>query len=242
MKNLATMFAVPATLASMLVGCINDESFVDDGGHLAKYASDPYGPVPSFRPSTCQDIADRVAGAQDGEYTLYIQNEPTYRWKAYCADMATTPVEYLTVAHGVGLNTSSYASGGKSVVTSWEKLRVNPRSLAVDLGDTRFATSSGTVVHNGTTLTQMPYGVAMSCSGTPATANINLSDTRFRLEQPLSQFGTTVKQTYDFSADRQNLNVTVTGDCGWVAQRGAVDPISDKEQFELRLAFFLPAP
>jgi hypothetical protein len=245
MKTITTTFTVCSTLATLLVGCVSDdpqEPTATDGGHLAKYAADPYGPAPAFRPSTCQEIKDVVTDAKDGEYTLYIQNQPTYRWKAYCADMQSAPTEYLSIAKGDGINTSMYASSGKQVTTAFEKVRIHPKTLAIDLGDTTFAASNGVAVHNGTTLTMMPYGIAMSCAGAPATANINLRGTPFRLEGALPQFGTGVSEKYDFAADRQNLNVTVTGDCGWVAQRAQVDPTSDATQFELRLAFFLPAP
>lgn len=245
MKTMTTTFTVSSILATLLVGCVSDdpqrEPTADEGGHLAKYAADPYGPAPAFRPSTCKDIKDVVTDAKDGEYTLYIHNEPTYRWKVYCADMQNQPTEYLSVPHGAGINTSMYARSGHQVTSAFEKLRIDPQSLAIDLGDTTFATSNGVAVHNGTTLTMAPYGIAMSCDGAPATANINLRGTPFRLEGALPQFGTGVKQQYDFPTDRQSLDVTVTGDCGWVAQRSQVDPTSDAPQFELRLAFFLPA-
>ena len=245
MTTITTTFTVTSIAATLLVGCISDDAqpdpSVDEGGHLAKYAADPYGPAPAFRPSSCQEIKDVVTDAKDGEYTLYIHNEPTYRWKVFCAGMASTPAEYLSVANGAGINTSMFARSGKQVTTAFEKLRINPESLAIDLGDTTYATSNGVATYNGTTLTMAPYGIAMSCDGAPATANINLRGTPFRLEGALPQFGTSVKQQYDFAADRQNLSVTVTGDCGWVAQRSQVNPTSDSAQFELRLAFFLPA-
>jgi hypothetical protein len=246
MKTLATSIALPSILATLLVGCVSDDNTdpelpaVDKGGHLPEYASDPYGPVPSFRPSKCQDVADYLPDAADGEYTLYFNNQPTYRWKAYCANMHTKPAEYLTLMQGDGLNTSMYASGSKQVATKYEKVRIHPETLAIDLADTTFAASSGMVVHSGTTLTMMPYGIAMSCTDTPATMNINLRGTQFRLESALQQFGTGVKSTFDLSSDRQSLTTTVTGNCGWVAQYGHVKPTSDVEQFELRLSLFLP--
>jgi hypothetical protein len=248
MKTLAATIALPSLLATMLVGCVSDDDntdpelpAVDKGGHLPEYASDPYGPVPSFRPSKCQDIADYIADAKDGEFTLYFHNEPTYRWKAYCANMQTKPTEYLSLIKGDGINTSMYSNGSKQVMTAYEKVRIHPESLAIDLGDTTFAASTGMAVHNGTTLTMMPFGIAMSCSAAPATMNINLHGTQFRLESALQQFGTGVKQTFDLSPDRQALTTTVSGNCGWVAQRGEVKPTSDAEQFELRLSLFLPA-
>jgi hypothetical protein len=247
MKTLAATIALPSLLATMLVGCVADDDTttpelpaVDKGGHLPEYASDPYGLVPTFRPSKCQDIKDYVADAKDGEFTLYYHNEPTARWKVYCANMQSQPTEYLSLSKGDGLNTSTFSDGSKQVTTTYEKVRIHPESLSVDLGDTTFAVSSGMAMHSGTTITMMPFGIAMSCNAAPATMNINLRGTQFRLESALQQFGTSVKQMFDLSSDRQVLTTTVTGNCGWVAQRGEVKPTSDVEQFELRLSLFLP--
>src|SRR5262245_21147364 len=110
MKTFITSIAVPSILASLAAGCVDDPALPDQG-YLPQFASDPYGPAPSFRPSSCDEIATYFGGVTDGEYTLYIHNEPTYRWKAYCADMAGTPTEYLTLPNaGNGLNQSMFAS------------------------------------------------------------------------------------------------------------------------------------
>jgi hypothetical protein len=240
MKTLAASLALPSMFA--IVGCIDAPAPTpDEGGHLAKYASDPYGPAPSFRPSSCGEIAAFVGGATDGEYTLYIHNEPTYRWKVYCADMAGTPREYLSLANrGDGFNTSMFASAHGNVVTEYQKLRVDPETLVVDIGDRTFATSTGSAAHDGKTITAMPFGVAMGCDAT-ATANINTRGTPFRIEGSLRDQGTNVDAVSNLPQDRQAFDVTVGGDCGWVAPTTTADPTSTKSQYVLSLAFFLPA-
>jgi plastocyanin len=232
-----TMLAFASLLASFSAAGCTDTPTNEMDGYLAKYASDPFGPAPLFRPSTCQEIADYVPGLTDGEYTLYVQNEATPRWKAYCANMQSTPTEYLSLVHDAGMNTSSYVSANGRITTAYEKVRIDPASLTIDIGDTTFATSTGTATHNGTTLTSMPYGIAMGC-GAEATMNINLRGTQFRLESALAQYGTDVKPTATLSNDRKLLDMTATGTCGWVAQDIYVNPTSEAEQFRLRLSLF----
>jgi hypothetical protein len=72
---------------------------------------DPAAPLPA----TCADIALPT----DGEYTLYVGGDKGKPWTAYCADMATTPVEYLPLAMVLGdHNVSQYTAGGASPGTS----------------------------------------------------------------------------------------------------------------------------
>lgn len=241
MKNLATSLAVSSLLTSLLVGCASDPEGPtnDEGGHLAKYASDPFGPAPKFRPRTCQDIVDYVPDIKDGEYTLYINSEATLRWKVYCADMHGTPREYLPLEQvGSGANTSMYSTGtGTDVVTEYQRVRIDPNTLIVDIGDMTFATSTGSLLYKSTTVTSMPFGVAMTCGGVAA-ANLNLRGTAFRLDSAFPSFGTNTMPTSTLAADRKALDMTVKGDCGWMAPTKDTNPTSDAEQFVLRLAFF----
>ena len=240
MTKLITAIALPSLLATLAVGCVDDNDSdmpsETSGGHLAKYAADPFGAVPTFRPSTCQDIVDYVPTAKDGEYTLYIHNEPTYRWLVYCANMQQgTPAEYLTLQYGE--NSSTFASASGQVTTQYDKVRINPQSLSVDIGDKTFAVSTGSAMHNGVKLTSMPYGVAMSC-GVVAKANINLRGTPFRLERQLPWFGTYSAPTNELSTDRKVNDMTMNGDCGWFAATELTKPTSTDSQYKLNLAFF----
>ena len=130
-----------------------------------------------------------------------------------------------------------YASSTKTVVTSYQRVRIDPESFTIDIGDATFATSNGSVVHDGTTVVSMPYGVAMGC-GASATANINLRGTSFRLEGAFPTLGINATATMNLSTDRKVLDMTVTGSCGYTAQAPWTNPVSDGEQLALRLAYF----
>ena len=223
-RNIAVASSVLGSLlASLLVGCVADDAVGTTGApQTTTSAPAPSGPqpTPAFAPASCADIAKAHAGSKDGDYALYIAPDATtsYSWTAYCADMQTaSPREYLSLANGA--NTSMFASGAAQVVTVYEKIRIDPASFAVDLGDTTFASSTGSAVANGSTITSMPYGVAMSCGGAAATMNIDLHGTPFRLEQPFSRFGTDAQGTVTLSTDRKSLSQSVTGNCAWVAPK-----------------------
>jgi hypothetical protein len=242
------MTKIAATLALsslyVLVGCVGEADdpalpAVDRGGHLPEYADDPFGPVPSFRPRTCQDIVDYIPSIGDGEYTLYIDQDPTLRWKVYCADMQSSPREYLTLPYaGDGLNMAMFApASGGEVVTSYDKIRIEAGTGIIDIGDTTFAVSTGSAVHDRVTLTSMPYGVAMSCGAT-AKMNINLRGTPYRLETSFSFYGTKPETTTVFASDRKALDMTAKGTCAWVAPTERTNPTSADSQPVLRLAYF----
>lgn len=242
MKNLATALAVPSLLATALVGCISDDTAaptIDDGaGHEPAFAADPYSPAPAFRPGSCQEIADNVPGAADGDFTLYINDDATLRWKVYCHDMQGSPREYLSLETGDGANASMLAAAsGATVATSYQRVRIHPDSFTVDIGDATFATSTGAATHDGKPVTAMPFGVAMSC-GTAASMNMNLRGTAFRLELPFPFMGTSTTATTELSTDRKVLAMTVKGDCGWTAPTTFAKPVGGASQPVLRLSYF----
>jgi hypothetical protein len=251
MNKLAAL-AATSLLATLTIGCVTgtDESPADD------FVTDVPNPttnnVPdapaSFRPKTCQEIADASKSAVDGEYNLYIQGQPNLRWRAYCADLQTAPREYLTLATGNGKNTAMYAAGGVSpgtnVITQYTRVRINPTSLAIDIGDTTFATSVGSVNHAGKlAITDAPFGVAYTCGMGMASANVDLSGTPFHADDAFKAIGTGAVATYQVSADHKSVSYTVEGsgtECGFVSPEQphpTLDPIADTDRFVLRLAF-----
>jgi hypothetical protein len=252
MKNGRTMtnflsLAATSLLASLAVGCVTETGTdaplpADDA--VPPVWEDTGAPVPSFRPATCQEIVDRTADAADGEYVLFIHGQADLRWKAFCADMQTAPREYLTLERGAGKNTAMYAAGGvstgTSVVTIYERVRVDPKSLAIDIGDTTFARSTGSLKHKGgIEVTDAPFGVAYVCSGT-ATANIDLTGTPFHPEDPFKKIGN-VTAKYSVSTDTKAITTTVDGtDCGYTSPEAPLpnlDPIDDTDHFVLRLSY-----
>jgi hypothetical protein len=198
MNTLASSLAL-CTFASLVVGCISDDS------------------EPSF-PSSCAEIAAADASAVDGDYTLFIQNDPGLEWNAYCADMTSDPREFLTLEAS---NTSMYAAGtisvGTSVVTEFERVRIDPITLMVDVADQTFATSTGSLSHKGGAMvTSVPFAVAMTCGGL-ATATIDLSGTPFRMTVGFPIVGSNMTASSSLSPDRKSMTLSIDGGCGWMA-------------------------
>jgi hypothetical protein len=150
-------------------------------------------------PRSCNEVM--LSGAvTDGEYLI----EPSVgvRFSVYCAGLTwgvTEPKDYLTLAKtgydpatGVGFNYSQLTAGGywpgETVRTVFTKVRIDPATLTVDIGDLTFATSTGTVTTNhGGTVSAVPFAVAADCltDGNVANAvgqgvaNIDLTGTPF---------------------------------------------------------------
>ena len=180
-------------------------------------------------PGTCTDIHNQDPKAKDGNYILY---NGTTIFTVYCYDMAGTPREYITLAQtGANANYSQYTAGGASpgtnVRTMFTKLRIDPATLTVDIGDLTFATSTGSLDHSGggTTVTSMPYGAAMSCVGggdTSGVGNINLRGTPFQVAATFTLGGAAPAGSAVFSAGNQIVNLTGGGYCGWITPSPAM--------------------
>jgi hypothetical protein len=171
-------------------------------------------------PTSCSDIKSHIADAPDGTYTLYLGGDAGKPWQAFCAGMAGTPREYLSLT---GANFAQYTHGGKSpgtdVRTTYTKVRFDPATQKVDITDRTFATSTGMLNHtgSGTIVTSMPYGVAMDCVGNASksgVAQIDLGATAFDLAP--NQFfagGALPGSNLQIGSKRATLNGG--GDCGW---------------------------
>lgn len=161
----------------------------------------------------------------DGEYTI----EPVegVQFQVYCKDIAFAPKEYITLKNvGGDYNFSEYAAGrfayGTTVRTSFTKLRIDPRSLLVDIDDLTFATSTGAINQGSPTgllITSMPYAVAMDCQSfrwRVGRANIDLTGTPFEVNADFfingNWLGTALYTT----------NSTPDGEAIWLDPEGAV--------------------
>jgi hypothetical protein len=176
MKNL-TSLALTALTTHLLVGCVtgDNEAPADDDDAVSERVA---------WPNSCAEKAKGNPNLSDGEYKLYLGSDEQHQWSAYCVDLQSdSPKEYVTLHSDQTY--SRYAAGGKSpgadVVTTFDKIRVDPITLKVDLADLTFATSEGSVMHMGTTeITSMGLGIAMSCDiNARAFAQIDLRDTPF---------------------------------------------------------------
>ncbi len=161
--------------------------------------------------------------APDGDYLLYNSGN---LFTVYCDDMSSNmPREYIDlVKTGYGANFSQYTAGGASpgtnVRTMFRKLRINPASLTVDIGDLTFASSTGSLKHSGSVkVTSMPYGVAMSCTAPQAangTGNIDLRYTPFQVNNAFTVGGSNAKGSAAVTQNKQLVNLSGGGYCGWI--------------------------
>lgn len=217
----------------------------------AALAAAPAGAAPDRRPSSpagvtavpvlslgsCQDIRTLFPFAPDGVYPVRAGN---HLLTVFCYDMAGTPRDYIELARtGEDANFSQYTAGGASpgtnVRTSFTKLRIDPATLTVDIGDLTFATSTGKLQHSSVTrgpsspyVTSMPYGVGMTCAypGTPANGvgNIDLRGTPFTVNDTFQVRSYAGTGTAAVSDDKQKVDLRVSGYCGWIAAEPAIDP------------------
>lgn len=165
--------------------------------------------------------------------------------------MAGTPRDYIELARiGEDVNFSQYTAGGASpgtnVRTSFTKLRIDPATMTVDIGDLTFATSTGRLQHSSVTrgpsspfVTSMPYGVAMSCTRQPdGVGNINLQGTPFVVDDTFDVRSFAGSGSAAMSQDKQTVDLHVSGYCGWIAATPAIDPGYNPapDNFRLKLA------
>ena len=179
-------------------------------------------------PIDCADARDLYDSTEDGRYVILPVDGQ--RFSVHCSDMNDSPTEYLTLARtGPGINTGSYAAGGAAdgttVTTTFLKVRLDPATLTVDIGDLSFASSPGSSLTHpddggDQIVTSMPYGVAMACSdgeGPDGLANIDLQGTPFAVDDTFTPVGTNSASHGGavFSALDQVVNITANGFCGW---------------------------
>ncbi len=194
-------------------------------------------------PSSCQDIHHQNRFARDGDYVLYNNSN---LFTVFCYDMTGTPREYIDLAaRGMDVNFSQYTAGGASpgtdVRTTFTKLRINPATLTVDIGDLTFARSTGSTVNGSTAVTSMPYGTAMSCTS-PQSAdgvgNIDLRGTPFQVDNEFTVGGFESTGSAAVSSHDQVVNLSGGGYCGWIAPApGAYNPFNPTPgDYQLKLS------
>jgi hypothetical protein len=212
-----------------------DECATGNGGCPAA-CQNTIGSFTCYAPATCAEVKLHIPTAIDGPYTLYLAGNPAKPWTAYCAGMAATPLEYLSLT---GVNSSQYAAGGASsgmdVTTTYTKVRFDPASLKVDIRDRAFTTSQGTLNHSnmGTMVTSMPYAVAMDCHGNNSNggiAQIDLTGTAFALtgQAEFAEGGNHAGSSFQPDPTNRRATLHGGGNCGWYAPTGTPqNPFND---------------
>jgi hypothetical protein len=222
-------------------------------------AAAPAASAGLLAPANCAQVKAQHPAAADGEFTIQLAGLLGALIPVYCADLAGSPAEYLSLPRtGSGVNFAQYTAGGASpgtnVVTQYRKLRFDPVPVSliplrfrVNIADQRFATSTGQLCHSssaspcpaGQLVTSMPYGVAFDCLGAGSTAgvaNLDLTGTLFGVVD------TFVSRTFPPGpgggatfVNPQVVNVTGGGFCGWTAPADLFNPSNTNAGWDLRL-------
>ena len=170
-------------------------------------------------PQSCADMKTLLSSAQDAPlsdqfYTLYYQGTFGSPWQAWCSDMGTDlPLTYLPLAmtHGDHNVFERFGEPFQPSITPptaprtpyqrrltrtrYEKVRLDPYTLEIDVTDTRFAQTE--VIQDqeddlGSFVRPVPFGVAEGCAlqiedaslRQNARGRLDLRNTPFELSDP----------------------------------------------------------
>jgi hypothetical protein len=215
----------------------------DDG---SEPSSDP--------PATCLDVRASDPDAADGEYTLFVERDPDRPWTAYCHDMDGMPATFLPLrSRDPSANASRLqvydGDALAEVVTFYDRVRIDPRTLYVDIGDQTFTRQSGAAIaEDGGEVWSMPFGVAAACTAdldipTVGKASIDLGGTGFALDGSFclrTARDDVSNAWYSYNRTRVDLEVYAdnTAECAVASPAPClVDPFNAGGGFHLPLAY-----
>jgi hypothetical protein len=215
-----------------------DTATADTASDTAEGAQDSSDPAEPPAPATCAAHRAAFPSAPDGLVALYVGGDRARPWTAWCADMAGTPLEYLPVRSAFSHYTAGGATSGSDVRTSYERVRIDPVSLRVDISDQRFSTSRGQLTQGSQEVRSMPLGVAMSCDRrVSGVGSIDLTGTPFLLPADAWRVdGFEADGRADFSAGQQRVDLYGGGYCGWISP-GVYAPVNREGGFALTLRY-----
>ena len=214
MKNITGLLL----LAHLSVGCV--------AGDNDAPAIDAPEATPGALPRSCEELAKSHPKATDGEFKLYVNANSNTWFLAYCADLPSAPKTYLTV--DPDMNWSEYTAGGRApgstVTTRFDKIRIDPITFKVDPSDTSFAVSDGSLTDiGGSAVTEVTFGMAKSCGGGYATAQVSLIGLPFTLANTFTTAGDAGHTGYAGEwANNQTIEMWADGDCGWVGPNSEI--------------------
>ncbi|MEW5847724.1 MAG: Ig-like domain-containing protein [Myxococcota bacterium] len=199
--------------------CDDDNYLANDGCTCVLGGSCTLDAAPA---ETCADIRAANASAADGTYRLHPQHDPDISYLAYCHNMASTPVEFVTLSQVGWENVSETKADptfypGVTVLSRFSKVRINPATLLVDLYDYTYSTTVGQI--GG--ITQNGYSSAGACNWAPeyqGRANVTLTGTNLQINETFhpigwGPYGSTTPASGPFG---QTVDLLGTGNCGGV--------------------------
>jgi hypothetical protein len=183
--------------------------------------------------TTCAALqAASGGGLPDGTYTLYAEgnwNRPVPIW---CADMATTPAEYLTLPNQTNAN---YSNDHSILVTQFQRVRIDLTLMIINPNDLTFSTSTG----SDGSVTAIDYATAYSCDGNEdGTANVDLTGTHFAVAQNQFGAGGTSGGWTTTSHTNQTVSLGGGGNCGWLAPSGSYNPYNGSGATPLHVVYY----
>ena len=221
----------------------------------ALLASASFSAAAQFAPD-CTAIHDANPAAGDGQYLISPGGKT---FSVYCHDMAGTPREYLTLVNtGGNSNYSTHGNVGGGpftpVTTRYSRVRIDPATLLVHVGDQTFSESTGEDCCYGSTLvTSMPYATAGSCDGwfgVLGTANVDLTGTPFIVDDVFTVGGWDARGSANggdiFTFGGQMIGIGVQGavvntrgggGCGATSPKFPAGGLNTDGGFDLQLAF-----
>ena len=205
----------------------------------------------------CAAIHDVNPEAGDGQYLISPGGKT---FGVYCHDMAGTPRDYLTLVNtGGNSNYSRHGNVGGGpftpVTTRYTRVRIDPATLLVHIGDQTFATSEGSDCCYGPTglVTSMPYATAGSCDGwfgVQGVSNVDLTGTPFIVDDVFTVGGWDARgsansgvvftfggQMVPIAVQGAVVNTTGGGGCGATSPKFPAGGINTDGGFDLQLAF-----
>ena len=204
----------------------------------------------------CATIHDVNPAAGDGQYLISPGGKT---FSVYCHDMAGNPREYLTLVNtGGNFNYSNHGNVGGGdptpVTTHYTRVRLDPVTLLVNIGDETFSTSEGSdCCYDNTPVTSMPYATAGSCNdwfGLHGTANVDLNGTPFIVDDVFTVGGWDTLGGVNgievfasrgvmipIAAQGAVVNTHAGGGCGSVSPKFPAGGINTDGGFDLQLAF-----
>ena len=234
---------VLASLGLAAYGCTDQSDPMGPRVAPAGEATASAAPSATGGPFTCADVRAADPTAADGQYTLVLQGRTA---NVYCAGMAATPKEYVTLPNtGSNVNYSFfegdhvdhryrwYLIPGTDAHTGYSRIRIDPATLVVDRTDQAFTTlhSIGVSGYDWSNPSfkpvprTMPYAQAGDCYNmwsARGRANVDLTGTDFAIHESVvfAVDGWAQNGSVSMNPARQVVKMTGGGWCGGAGPTG----------------------